>query len=129
SGFPACSSGAYVFPTNEWRSQLQSADHLQIDTPEQIALELPLAGIGSRFLGLAIDTLLQFALYITAVLLLAFIPLVTGIGRYLSWIPQSFIPALVVMFMFCVYWGYFAFFEIIWKGQTPGKRLTKIRVI
>ena len=108
---------------------MQSADHLQIDTPEQIALELPLAGIGSRFLGLAIDTLLQFALYITAVLLLAFIPLVTGIGRYFSWIPQSFIPALVVMFMFCVYWGYFAFFEIIWKGQTPGKRLTKIRVI
>ena len=66
---------------------------------------------------------------ITAVLLLAFLVPASGIGRYLSWIPESFAPALGVLFMFCVYWGYFAFFEIIWKGQTPGKRLTKIRVI
>jgi uncharacterized RDD family membrane protein YckC len=106
-----------------------SADHLQIDTPEQIALELPLAGIGSRFLGLAIDTLLQFALYFIGVLLLWFAASVIGIGRYLRWIPANFVPALVILFMFCVYWGYFAFFEIIWKGQTPGKRLAKIRVI
>lgn len=108
---------------------MQSADHLQIDIPEQIALELPLAGIGSRFLGLAIDTLLQFALYITSVLLLVFLAPVSGIGRYLAWIPESFAPAVAVLFIFCVYWGYFAFFEIIWKGQTPGKRLAKIRVI
>jgi uncharacterized RDD family membrane protein YckC len=70
---------------------LQSADHLQIDTPEQISLELPLAGIGSRFLGLAIDTVLQFVLYIAAVLLLTILG-VSGVGRYLSWIPASFVP-------------------------------------
>ena len=46
-----------------------SFDQLKIDTPEQIALELPLAGIGSRFLAIAIDTLIQFALYlITAII-------------------------------------------------------------
>jgi hypothetical protein len=28
-----------------------------------------------------------------------------------------------------VYWGYFSLFEIFWNGQTPGKRLTGIRVI
>ena len=38
-------------------------------------------------------------------------------------------PAVVLIFLFCVYWGYFAFFEIIWKGQTPGKRYAGIRVI
>ncbi len=107
---------------------MQSADHLQIDTPEQISLELPLAGIGSRFLGLAIDTLLQFVLYIAAVLLLTILG-VSGVGHYLSWIPASFVPALTILFIFCIYWGYFAFFEIVWKGQTPGKRLAKIRVI
>jgi len=37
--------------------------------------------------------------------------------------------ALFVLFLFCLYWGYFAFFEIIWKGQSPGKRLARIRVI
>lgn len=108
---------------------MQSADHLQIDTPEQIALELPLAGIGSRFLGLAIDTLLQFGLYFVGVVLLAFLMPAIGVGRYFAWIPASLAPALGILFVFCVYWGYFAFFEIIWKGQTPGKRLAKIRVI
>jgi uncharacterized RDD family membrane protein YckC len=111
--------------------QLQD-DQLQIDTPEQIALELPLAGIGSRFLGLVIDTLIQFVLYIIgafAVGLSAALAGAVGIGRYLRWIPVSWAPAIAILFMFSVYWGYFAFFEIIWKGQTPGKRLAKIRVI
>ena len=107
-------------------------DHLQIDTPEQIALELPLAGIGSRFLGLAIDTLLQIVLYVIGTFALIFSVAFLargGIGRYFQWIPASWGPAIAILFVFCVYWGYFAFFEIIWKGQTPGKRLAKIRVI
>jgi uncharacterized RDD family membrane protein YckC len=107
--------------------QLQD-DQLQIDTPEQIALELPLAGIGSRFLGLAIDTLLQIVLYVTGGIALAFVG-AAGISRYLRWIPVSWAPAIAILFVFCVYWGYFAFFEIIWKGQTPGKRVAKVRVI
>ena len=111
---------------------MQSDDQLQIDTPEQIALELPLAGIGSRFLGLAIDTLLQIALYVTGTFVLVFVGAfggAVGIGRYFRWIPVSWAPAIAILFLFCVYWGYFAFFEMIWKGQTPGKRLAKIRVI
>jgi uncharacterized RDD family membrane protein YckC len=111
--------------------QLQD-DQLQIDTPEQIALELPLAGIGSRFLGLVIDTLIQFVLYIIVGFAVGFsagLAGAVGIGRYLRWIPVSWAPAIAILFMFSVYWGYFAFFEIIWKGQTPGKRLAKIRVI
>jgi uncharacterized RDD family membrane protein YckC len=111
--------------------QLQD-DQLQIETPEQIALELPLAGIGSRFLGLVIDTLIQFLLYIIGAFAVGFSAALAGavgIGRYLRWIPVSWAPAIAILFMFSVYWGYFAFFEIIWKGQTPGKRLAKIRVI
>jgi uncharacterized RDD family membrane protein YckC len=107
-------------------------DQLQIDTPEQIALELPLAGIGSRFLGLVIDTLIQFVLYIIVAFAVGFSAALAGaggIGRYLRWIPVSWAPAIAILFVFSVYWGYFAFFEIIWKGQTPGKRLAKIRVI
>jgi uncharacterized RDD family membrane protein YckC len=107
---------------------MQTDDQLQIDTPEQIALQLPLAGIGSRFLGVAIDTLLQILLYVTAAFALAFAG-ISGISRYLRWIPVSWIPAVAILFFFSIYWGYFAFFEIIWKGQTPGKRVAKIRVI
>ncbi len=112
---------------------MQSTDQLKIDTPEQIALELPLAGIGSRFLGLAIDTLLQWVLYFVVFLIFVgaawAVPSIGNLGRYFKWIPESFIPALVILFIFCIYWGYFAFFEIIWKGQTPGKKVAGIRVI
>lgn len=102
-------------------------DQLKIDTPEQVALELPLAGIGSRFLALGVDTLLQSILYTVGAFVFAFIiPLGSSLISFKSW---SWGPALGVLFLFCVYWGYFAFFEIIWKGQTPGKRYAGIRVI
>jgi uncharacterized RDD family membrane protein YckC len=108
---------------------VRSTDDLQIDTPEQITLELPLAGIGSRFLGLAIDTILQFILALLGIFALAFAGSNLSLGRYFSWMPRTWGPTFVVIFIFCLYWGYFAFFEILWKGQTPGKRLANIRVI
>lgn len=106
---------------------MQPVEQLRIDTPEQIALELQVAGIGSRFLALAVDTVLQGILYtvafLTPVALLNFPPLFS----------QSFFgvlgPALAILFWFCIYWGYFALFEIFWNGQTPGKRLAGVRVI
>ena len=35
----------------------------------------------------------------------------------------------VTFFFFLLFWGYFSLFEAFWNGQTPGKRLLKIRVI
>src|SRR5260370_8007553 len=37
--------------------------------------------------------------------------------------------ALVVLSYFLLYFGYFAIFEIIWNGQTPGKKKEGLRVI
>jgi uncharacterized RDD family membrane protein YckC len=101
-------------------------DKLTIETPEQTSLDFAIAGIGSRFLALTIDVLIQMA-----------IGLVVGIGGGFSIAAlRSFGPraslwtsAALVLFFFLLYFGYFAFFEIIWNGQTPGKRMTKIRVI
>ncbi len=106
---------------------MDSFDQLKIDTPEQIALELPLAGIGSRFLAFSIDTLIQAGLY----LIVAFVVIFTfPVGSsVLMFLPRLIGPALAVFIVFAVYWGYFAIFEILWKGQTPGKRYTGIRVI
>jgi uncharacterized RDD family membrane protein YckC len=103
---------------------VQSDERLTIDTPEQVTLELPLAGIGSRFLAVAVDTVLQAALYVAGVLMIMVGPRIRA-GALL----QPMGAALAILFVFCVYWGYFAFFEIIWSGRTPGKRLAGIRVI
>jgi uncharacterized RDD family membrane protein YckC len=105
---------------------LHSTEKLTIDTPEQIALELPLAGIGSRFLALAFDSLLQF---IAVVGIFVVVALSEFVLKDLDPIAAAVGPVTIILFIFCMYWGYFAFFEIIWKGQTPGKRHAGIRVI
>jgi uncharacterized RDD family membrane protein YckC len=53
---------------------------------------------------------------------------IAGLSKY--W-PRSSVwgSAFLVLFFFVLYFGYFAIFEIIWNGQSPGKRWTKIRVI
>jgi hypothetical protein len=53
---------------------------------------------------------------------------ISGLSRY--W-PKSALwgAAMVVLFFFTLYFAYFAVFEILWNGQTPGKRWAKIRVI
>src|SRR5262249_21206069 len=108
------------------RSQMRSTEQLRIDTPEQIALELPIAGIGSRFLALATDTVLQILIYIGVFIL--FVVLFPWFASGCAMLGQYFV-AVLILFLFCVHWGYFALFEAVWRGQTPGKRLARIRVI
>lgn len=106
---------------------MDTFDQLKIDTPEQIALELPLAGIGSRFLAMAIDTLIQMAAYlIIGILFLLILP--AGFSMF-TFLPKTLGPAVAIFLFFAVYWGYFAIFESLWNGQTPGKRVAGIRVI
>jgi len=100
--------------------------HVTIETPEQITMELTPAGIGSRFLALALDTVIQGVLYVAIILLGAFVlPDVLRLG----WMPGPWAGAVAILLLFCVYWGYFAAFEILWHGQTPGKRVAGIRVV
>src|SRR5262249_42273484 len=63
-----------------WRPRVMLSDELRIDTPEQVALELPIAGVGSRFLAIVVDTLLQAVLYLlVAILFIALGPaMITG---------------------------------------------------
>lgn len=101
-------------------------DQLTIETPEQTTLEYPLAGIGSRFLALALDTLIEMAAFLA--LFLSGV-LWVRIGGAL-WRPATvWGQAIVVLIAFSIYYGYFAVFESIWNGQTPGKRWMGLRVI
>lgn len=102
-----------------------------IETPEQITMELAPAGIGSRFLALALDTVIQVVIYTVIILLLVWIASsASGApAKHRSGGSETWAMAVVILFVFCVYWGYFAVFEIFWKGQTPGKRVVGIRVV
>jgi uncharacterized RDD family membrane protein YckC len=104
---------------------MNTMDNLIIDTPEQIPLEFPLAGIGSRFLALALDTLFQIAAW------LVLFGIAAAMGARGSKMPTkgAWTLAVVVLGAFLLQSGYFALFEAIWNGQTPGKRLTRLRVI
>ncbi len=96
-------------------------DKLTIETPEQIPLEFPLAGLGSRFLALAHDTLIQFL--VVLVFGLVFVAFVVTSGESL------WMTAVFLLVVFLLQFGYFAFFEALWNGQTPGKRRVQLRVI
>jgi uncharacterized RDD family membrane protein YckC len=105
---------------------LDPTEKLTIETPEQIALEFPLAGVGSRGLALSIDSLIQLIAALVVILIVVFTR--PDLGR--TWIgAKNWVTAIGLFLLFCLYWGYFAAFEILWNGQTPGKRQAKIRVI
>jgi uncharacterized RDD family membrane protein YckC len=101
-------------------------DKLTIDTPELIPLEFPLAGVGSRFLAVAVDSLVQFVISL-ALLVLGM--LVFGVSPPSSHRLAIWLEAAGVIVVFLLQFGYFAAFEAWWNGQTPGKRHLHLRVI
>jgi uncharacterized RDD family membrane protein YckC len=101
-------------------------DKLTIDTPEQLPLEFPLAGVGSRMLAMLVDSTIQFVVAATAIIAGLFVDL--SVVVYFASAPL-WTQAILGFAFFLLYYGYFAFFEAIWNGQTPGKRYMRIRVI
>ena len=102
---------------------------LDVETPEQIALSYSIAGIGSRGAAAAIDTLITVAMLValTAVLLVA----ASHMDAKPTKAPpsSSWVLAFYFIAQFVVMWGYYVIFEGIWDGQTPGKRIMKLRVV
>lgn len=96
---------------------------LNIETPEQVSLQFNLAGAGSRFMAVAVDHALQG-------IVIVFVALILGITfSFASARANLWGVAFFLLFIFVVDWGYFAAFETLWNGQTPGKKLVNIRVI
>jgi len=113
---------------------MSSADRYTLETPENVEVEFELAGLGSRFCAMLIDGLLiwliVFVLIVLALLLnvgifTAMLSRGPGADRWAGW-PLAVIYAIVAALLFG---GYFVFFEAVMRGQTPGKKAMKIRVI
>lgn len=102
------------------------SDKLNIDTPELVSIEMPLAGIGSRFIALLVDYLIWGAGFVVlASALVVILPsMLAASGNRAQWA-----VAIGIFGTFLVNWGYFTLFEAFWNGRTPGKRVARIRVI
>lgn len=105
------------------------AREVVIMTPEQVEVRFELAGIGSRFIAVLVDSLLQALLAIIIWVALAlggvvWMSQLDNIGSLSPWILAVIIVAYFVLFS-----GYFLYFEARGNGQTPGKKYVGIRVI
>ena len=98
-------------------------------TPERVSLQYDIAGIGSRGAAAIVDTVIQFV----SVTVLAFGAFAAGVVGALFGISGSALGSLMLglfaLAVFIVMAGYYMVFEILWNGQTPGKRLLGVRVM
>jgi uncharacterized RDD family membrane protein YckC len=103
---------------------------LRIDTPENVIFGYRVAGIGSRFLAALVDStlivVLQFVVNIGVFLVARYLFNFSlgGDETGFAWLLAAF--GLVA---FAFLWGYYIFFEMIWNGQSPGKRWVGLRVM
>ncbi|MBD2253724.1 RDD family protein [Nostoc parmelioides] len=100
-------------------------------TPESVEIEFTVAGIGNRAWALIIDYVILATTWVVFFLVWAFIS-----AQLVDWWTETFgsatavwLVAIAFIVSFVMYTGYFVFFETLWQGQTPGKRLVKIRVV
>ena len=100
---------------------------IAIETPEHVILELELAGLGSRGAAAAIDQILIAAFLFLAIW--AGILLVTPLVAAGADSATGMIVATLLFVWFGVTWGYYALFEGLAGGRTPGKRRMGIRVV
>lgn len=90
-------------------------ERLRVWTPEGALITLAPAGPVVRACAWLADLVVRGLLY----LLLAFFLMRAGA---VGW-------GLMLLLMFLLEWFYPVFFELLWRGQTPGKRLLGLRVI
>jgi uncharacterized RDD family membrane protein YckC len=98
---------------------------LTVVTPENIPLKMELAGLGSRFGALLLDILILLAVLLPLwVFVFPLVLAASGGGELASAVKGIFVIATFV-FLF----GHFIAFELLWSGQTPGKRALGLRAI
>ena len=107
-----------------------SEDYLSIDTPENVVFDYEVAGIGSRFLAALVDTLLIIVLQVIVNLTLLLLASAL-FANTLDWESGLLVWLFAVFGLigFAFLWAYYVFFEMIWNGQSPGKRWVGLRVI
>ncbi len=102
-------------------------DRLTLETPEQLEINYDIARLGSRFIAAVWDSifigLLQILVFFGGYLLF------DASGVILDSTQQNIILAVLILLSFLMLWGYYVIFELLWNGQSPGKRIMGIRTV
>ena len=95
---------------------------LTVITPENAVVTYQLAGVVTRTGALVIDLLIQGVLILLlSIAISTFEHVGFGLDHLISFL--GFIAAFCVMFVYSI------FFEMLWAGRTPGKRILGLRVM
>ncbi|MDR2101414.1 MAG: RDD family protein [Treponema sp.] len=89
---------------------------LEVETPEGIQFVLYPAGLAVRACAYGIDVLVQWVFIIIMLIIAGSLEEVIGI-----W--------LLLIIIFCVDWFYHAAWELLFRGQSLGKRIMGLRVV
>lgn len=107
--------------------------NVTVRTPESVDFYYELAGLGSRFMAVAIDLVLQVLVLIAVLIgVSSAAPRISDFAKTLHLnqnVIESIVIAGAILFFFFLFYGYFIIFEALSNGQTPGKRLMEIRVV
>ncbi|MEW5915661.1 MAG: stage II sporulation protein M, partial [Gemmatimonadota bacterium] len=109
------------------RQPLSFAQTVDVETPELVVLTYTIAGVGSRVAAALIDYAICLAVYLTVLLGLGSL----GLRRQIlgGTASGAWIAAIMYLLLFAILWGYYVFFEGLADGQTPGKRLLRLRAV
>jgi uncharacterized RDD family membrane protein YckC len=96
---------------------MEYEDRLEITTPEGVAVDLTLAGVGSRSMAAMLDLLIQGLIALAGAIVL--IALLDG----------GVLILVASIALFVLIFGYDVCFEVLNRGRTPGKRAAGLRVV
>lgn len=100
-------------------------ERVTVETPEMVEFSWEVAGLGSRFTAGLVDGCIQGS-GILALLVVFWagteaVPFATYV--------ESALRGMLLLAIFLFVWGYHLYFEVFRGGQSPGKRLFRIRVV
>jgi uncharacterized RDD family membrane protein YckC len=109
-------------------------DHLaqtvDIETPELVVVSYTIAGLGSRVYAAIIDLFICVMMYLSVIVGIFLLtrgergPDETAAAPSTAWA-----MTIMVLVLFAILWGYYLLFEGLRDGQTPGKRMMRLRAV
>ncbi len=101
-----------------------SPDDVRFTADLEVGVDLALGRLGSRALAQLVDLALLFVVAFGVIpISAALVPAAIGARSV------TLFMVLMILLEFGVFLGYFVLWELLWDGQTPGKRLLGLRVV